>query len=371
VGSLEGRILIAVAFLLFFGLLFVYSASFPLAERLYGDPFAFLVRQCLGAGLGLLLLLVLWRVDYHLWEKIDDLLLLGVFLLSLLTLFPGIAQGQRWLKLGPFTFQPTELGKLALVLYVSGSLVRRGERIRSFREGIAPYLCVLGAFGLVLALQPDFGMLVLYTTLTAFLLWIGGVPLRPLLTTAAALLPLGGLLLLAAPYRLGRLLAFLNPAGYRDTYGYQVYQSMMAIGAGGIFGRGLGASRAKLFYLPAAHNDFAFAVVAEETGLIGALILIGLLAWLVVLGFKAALRAPDRLGTLYALGTSFLLAFQALLNLGVVVGVLPVTGLTLPFVSYGGSSLAITLGLSGLLLGISRRAERTQAALAPSQEVAR
>ncbi|MGC9530290.1 MAG: putative lipid II flippase FtsW [Candidatus Bipolaricaulaceae bacterium] len=357
-GSLEGRILIVVSFLLFAGLLFVFSASFPLAQRLYGDPFALLTRQCLGAVLGLAGLVVLWRVDYHQWERIDDLLLLGAFLLSVLTLFPGVAQEGRWLELGPVSFQPTELGKLALVLYVSGSLVRRGERIATFKEGVAPYLAVLSGFALVLFLQPDFGMFVLYAGLVAFLLWSGGVPLRPLVATAAGLVPGAGLLLLAAPYRMGRLLAFLDPMAYRDSYGYQIYQSMMAIGAGGIWGRGIGASRAKLFYLPAAHNDFAFAVVAEETGLIGGLILIGLLAALVAMGVRVARQAPDRLGVLYALGVSFILGFQALLNLGVVVGVLPVTGLTLPFVSYGGSSLAVSLALVGLMLGVARVSAR-------------
>ncbi|KUK26732.1 MAG: Cell division protein FtsW [Acetothermia bacterium 64_32] len=368
-GSLEARILVAVAFLLFVGLLFVYSASFPLAQRLYGDPFAFLIRQLLGAGLGLLSLLIFWRVDYHLWQRIDDLLLLGAFLASVLTLLPGVSQGQRWLQLGPLSFQPTEFGKLALVLYVASSLVRRGERIGSFKEGVFPYLAVFGAFGVVFALQPDFGMFVLYGALLTFLLYAGGVPWRLLFGTALAVLPVGGLMLLAAPYRLGRLLAFFNPVAYRETYGYQVYQSLMAIGAGGVWGRGLGASRAKLFYLPAAHNDFAFAVVAEETGFVGALILIGLLACLVVLGFRAAARAPDRLGALYALGSSFILGFQTLLNLGVVVGVVPVTGLTLPFVSYGGSSLAVTLALTGLLLGVARQTQ-PESGLSPIREVA-
>ncbi len=361
--SLQTRIAISATFLLLYGMLFVYSASYPLALRAYGDQFALLMRQLVGAGLGLVLLAILWRIDYHLWAQIDDLLLLGLSRASLPPVCPGGAGGGRWLRLGPFSFQPTELGKLTLVLYVASSLVRRGERIRTFQEGVAPYLTVLGAFGLVLALQPDFGMFVLYTSLTAFLLFVGGVALKPLFATAASLVPVGGLLLLAAPYRLGRLLAFLNPVAYRDTYGYQVYQSFVAIGAGGIWGRGLGASRAKLFYLPAAHNDFAFAVVAEETGLIGSLILIGLLCWLTWLGFSVARRAPDRLGALYALGASFLLGFQSLMNLGVVVGVLPVTGLTLPFVSYGGSSLTVTLALVGLLLGVARAAEAARPAL--------
>jgi len=189
-----------------------------------------------------------------------------------------------------------------------------------------------------------------------FLLWVGGARARHLLATAAGTLPVLAGLTAAAPYRMGRLLAFLDPSGYQETYAYQVYQSMMAIGAGGIFGRGLGASRAKLFYLPEAHNDFVFAVIAEETGLIGALITVAMLAGLIVLGYQTARRAPDRLGALYALGATFVLGFQVLLNLGVVVGVLPVTGLTLPFLSYGGSSLAVTLALVGLILGVARQA---------------
>lgn len=364
VDSLQAKLVIPIAFLVLFGTLFVYSASYPLAQRLYGDQFAFLVRQLVGIGLGLFLFLLLWRLDYHLWAEVDDLLIMGIFLATILTLVPGISMGGRWLRLGPLALQPTELGKLALILYVASSLVRRGERIRTFSQGVAPYLVVLGAFGVILTLQPDFGMFVLYASLTAFLLYVGGVALRPLLATAAALVPVAGLLLLVAPYRLGRLLAFLNPGAYRATYGYQVYQSLIAIGSGGIAGRGIGASRAKLFYLPAAHNDFAFAVVGEETGLIGSLVLIGLFCWLVALGVRTAARAPDRLGALYALGASFILGFQALLNLGVVVGVLPVTGLTLPFVSYGGSSVAVSLALCGLIMGVARANEVAQPAKA-------
>ncbi len=351
---LQGKILVVSVFLLWTGLLFVYSASFPLSVRVYGHPFGYLERQVLGAVVGMLALGILWRVDYHQWAQVDDILLVGVFLLTVLTLVPGIPGGARWLGLGPATVQPTELGKVALVFYMGGSLARRGEAIRDFRQGIFPYICVLAAFGVALVLQPDLGMLLLYASVVGFLLWVGGARLRHLLTVGLGALPLLGGLMAAAPYRVGRLLAFLDPTGYQETYAYQVYQSMMAIGAGGVLGRGLGASRAKLFYLPEAHNDFVFAVVAEETGLLGAGIAILLLAALVFLGFQAARRAPDRLGTLYALGATFLLGFQSLLNLGVVVGALPVTGLTLPFLSYGGSSLAVTLALVGLILGVAR-----------------
>ncbi len=352
---LQGKILVVSAFLLWMGLLFVYSASFPLSVRVYGHPFGYLERQAIGAVLGIVALIVLWRIDYHNWARIDDILLVGVLFLTVLTLIPGISSSERWLSLGPFSFQPTELGKLALILYMGGSLVRRGEALRDFRRGIVPYLCVLGAFALLLVLQPDFGMLLLYAALVGFLLWVGGARFPHLLAVGAGAVPVLGGLLAAAPYRVGRLLAFLDPSGHQETYAYQVYQSMMAIGAGGVVGRGLGASRAKLFYLPEAHNDFVFSVVAEETGFIGAGIAALLLASLVTLGYQAARRAPDRLGVLYALGATFALGFQALLNLGVVVGVLPVTGLTLPFISYGGSSLAVTLALVGLILGVARQ----------------
>lgn len=355
-GSVETRIVVVLAFLLLAGFLFVSSASLPLSRRLTGDPWALVKRQIIGGLVGLVGLVVLWRVDYRVWEKIDDLLLGGAFALLVLTLIPPLSEGTRWLRLGPFPFQPSEVAKVALILYVAGSLVRRGERVKNYREGVLPYLLVLGAFGLVLVLQPDSGMLLLYAVTVGFLLWVGGVPLPHLVLTLLGALPVAGLILFLARYRVERLAAFLNPAAYRDTYGYQAFQSLVAVGSGGLFGRGIGASRTKLFYLPAAHNDFLFSVVAEETGLIGALCVIGLLASLVVLGFRVARQAPDRLGALYAWGASFLLGFQTLLNLAVAVGVMPVKGLTLPFLSYGGSSLMTSLMLGGLILGVARAA---------------
>lgn len=355
-GSLEGKIAVVLAFLLLAGFLFVYSASSPLSLRLTGDAWSLLKRQIIGGVLGLAALVVLWRIDYHVWAKIDDVLLGGAFVLLVLTLVPPLAEGSRWLKLGPFPFQPSEIGKVALVLYVAGSLVRRGGRSARYREAVLPYVLVLGLFGLVLLLQPDSGMLLVYAVTVAFLLWVGGVSARHLVLTLVAALPAAGLVLFLARYRLERVVAFLNPGAYRDTYGYQTFQSLLAVGSGGVFGRGLGASRAKLLYLPAAHNDFLFSVVAEETGLVGALIVMGLLTLLVVWGFQVARKAPDRLGALYAWGASFLLGFQTLLNLAVAVGVAPVKGLTLPFLSYGGSSLMVSLMLGGIILGVARAA---------------
>ncbi|MEN3011058.1 MAG: FtsW/RodA/SpoVE family cell cycle protein [Candidatus Bipolaricaulaceae bacterium] len=354
--GLEERVVVVAAFLVLAGLLFVATASAPISTRLYGDPWAMLRRQVVAVGLGLLALLLFWRVDYHRWAEVDDLLLGGAWLLTALTLVPPLRAGPRWLGRGPLVFQPSELGKIALLLYLSGSLLRREGRLHRPEHGLLPHLLVLGLFGVVLLLQPDFGMLVIYAGLTGFLLWAGGVPARHLLLTALAGLPVGAALLLSARYRWERFLAFLNPEAFRDTLAYQLYQAMLAIGAGGPVGRGLGASRAKLFYLPAAHNDFVFAVVAEEIGFLGVSLLLALYVALVVLGFQTARRAPDKLGALYALGASFLLGMQTVLNLGVVVGVLPVTGLTLPFLSYGGTSMAVSLGLVGLILGVARAA---------------
>ncbi len=361
--GLEGKVLVVAAFLVLAGLIFVSTASAPLAHRLFGEPWALLHRQALAVGLGLLALLLFWQVDYHRWASVDDLLLVGAFLLTGATLIPRLGAGGRWLAAGSLSVQPSEFGKIALLLYLSGSIVRRDRLLEQPKHGLLPHLAVLALFAVLLLLQPDFGMLFLYASLTVFLLWVGGVPTHQLLLTGLFTIPLGLALLFSARYRAERFLAFLNPGAYRDTVGYQLYQALLAIGAGGVVGRGLGASRVKLFYLPAAHNDFVFAVVAEEIGFLGVSLLLTLYAGLVVLGLLVAKRAPDKLGALYALGASFLLGLQTLLNLGVVVGVVPVTGLTLPFLSYGGSSVMVSLGLVGLILGVARAGRASRVAL--------
>lgn len=353
-GKREGRVLLIAISLLVLGLIFVYSASFPLAVRLFREETAFLKRQLLGAALGLVLLLAFWRVDYRFWTRLSPLLLGLSFGGLFLTFVPRLGVGGRWISIGPLSFQPSEFGKLALLFFMAGTLADRDPG--DFRHGVLPSLVLLGIFGIFFLLQPDFGMFLLYGALTFFILWTAGARTGHLVGVGALGLPVLGSLLVMAPYRLGRLLAFLNPESFRHSYGYQVYQSMLALGSGGLLGRGLGESRAKFFYLPSAHNDFIFAVVGEETGLLGALVTILLLGALVALGFTAGREAPDKLGTLLAFGAAFLLGFQALLNLGVVVGVFPVTGLTLPFISYGGSSLAVSLGLVGVLLGVAREA---------------
>ncbi len=351
----RGTVLVTFLLLLY-GLVMVYSASAPFSlQNFHSDAYLFL-KQLTAAGIGIILLVGFSRFDYHRLRHLDDILLLGSFLLTVMTILPlpGISNG-RWLHLGPFALQPTELLKFALIIYLAVTIERKKDRIGSFVDGILPFIVILLVLAAIVMNQPDFGMTLLFAALTFVLLFLGGARLWHLVLLMVGSIPFLYLAVRLAPYRLGRIISFLNPQAYSTSSGYQIIQSMVAIGSGGLVGRGLGASRAKLFYLPQAHNDFIFAITAEELGLLGALVLLGLFVVFVWRALAIAGQAPDRLGTLLALGIGFTLSFQALLNLGVALGMLPVTGLTLPFISNGGSSLLVTLAMVGVLLNISRQ----------------
>jgi len=357
-GQVDRRTILATSLLVLAGLILLYSASAPFSLRHYGSDVSMLLRQAIAAGLGVVALFVLARIDYHRLAVINDLLLVGSFVLTAITILPlGIGDG-RWLALGPFTFQPTELLKFSLILYLATSLARKGERVRSFLQGVAPFIIVLAVLGVTVLAQPDMGMVLVLGSVTMAMLFFAGARILHLAGIVAASVPLVVLAVQMAPYRLARVLSFLNPQAYGETSGYQTIQSLIAIGSGGLLGRGLGGSRAKLFYLPQSHNDFIASVVAEELGFVGMIVLLGALAFLVWRAFVIAERAPDRLGRLLALGVGFTIGFQALVNVGVAVGLLPVTGLTLPFLSNGGSSLIVTLAMIGLLLNVSRQVSR-------------
>ena len=353
----DRRAVLVTVLLLFSGFIMLYSASSPFSLRHYGSDTSMLIRQLIAAGVGILALIVLESWDYHRLVVLNDVLLIGGIFLTLLTILPiGLSDG-RWLPLGPFTFQPTEVVKFSLILFMAHSLSRKGNKIREFSEGVLPYLILLGLLAAIVIVQPDLGMIVVFGALTMAMLFFAGARVIHLLAVGTAFIPLVFLAIRFAPYRFARLLSFFNPQAYSQSTGYQTIQSLTAVGSGGILGRGLGASQAKLFYLPQSHNDFIMSVLAEELGLIGVLatvILIGLLVWR---AFRIAEIAPDRLGQLLAMGIGFALGFQTLVNLGVVVGLLPVTGLTLPFFSNGGSSLIITLALVGVLLNVSKQGE--------------
>lgn len=358
-GVVDRRAVLVTALLLFSGVIMLYSASSPFSLRHYGSDTSMLIRQLMAAGLGMVALVVLESWDYHNLVLLNDVLLVGGILLTALTILPmGLSDG-RWLLLGPFTFQPTEAVKFSLILFMAHSLSRKGDKIRTFSEGVLPYLILLGLLSSIVIMQPDLGMILVLGAVTIALLFFAGARIMHLLTVGAASIPLVFMAIRFAPYRFARLLSFLNPQAYSQSTGYQTLQSLTAVGAGGIGGRGLGASHAKLFYLPQSHNDFIMSVLAEELGLIGVVTIAIMVGFLVWRAFRIAEESPDALGRLLAMGIGFAIGFQALVNLGVVVGLLPVTGLTFPFFSNGGSSLIITLALVGVLLNVSKQGGRT------------
>lgn len=342
--------------LVLLGLVMVASASAPISYEIYQRPERLFLRQLLSAIVGSALLVFLMRFDYRKLFACDGILLLAALGFTSLTLVPTLAPKGLWLRAGLISFQPSEFVKLTLIVYLAASLVRKEESgdLRNFSRGVLPFFALLGVLGALALAQPDFALVVIYGLQVAFMLWIGGVRLKhlflPLLIGLPALL---GLMMLV-PYRRARLMAFLNPFADPSGSGYHALQSLMALGSGGLFGRGLGAGREKWLYLPSAYNDFISSVIGEELGLAGVLLVLGLLAFISWRGFQIALGAPDHFGFLLSSGMTFTISLQAAIHIGVNVGVLPITGLTLPFISYGGSSLIVSLAMIGILLSISR-----------------
>lgn len=357
ISTSDSTLLMATGALVLLGLLMVASASIPVSETIYRQPEYLFLKQAVAAVVGLGALIVLTRVDYRHWLRYDGVLLLSALGLSALTLVPALAPDGLWLRLGPASLQPTEMAKLALIVALAAALARKRERgeLRAMTTGVLPTVALVAPFALIALLQPDFAMVVLYGAIAGFLLWMAGARLTHLLGPIAAAAPVLFALLWTIPYRRERLLTFLNPLSNPQDEGYHLLQSFIALGSGGLTGRGLGASREKWLYLPSAYNDFIVSVIGEELGLLGVIAVVALVAVIVGCGVRIALRAPDVFGFLLASGLTFAIALQAAVNVGVAVGALPVTGLTLPFVSYGGSSLIVSMAMIGILANISRQ----------------
>ncbi len=365
--ALDGReadltLLLAVAALLGIGLVMVASASMSIAERDYGGPLYFFVRQLVAVAVGLAGAAFAMRVPSVTWQRLGPFLAIGAFMLLASVLVPGFGRtvngSTRWLSVaGVNIIQVSEPARLLLLLYLAGYAVRRNEALRESFAGFARPLALSGVACVLLLLQPDFGAALMLMTMTLAVLFIAGGRLRDFLLCGGAVAMLGGLLAVAAPYRVVRLTSFLDP--WRDPYntGFQLTQSLIAIGSGQWTGLGLGGSVQKLFYLPEAHTDFVFAVVAEEFGLAGSVMVIALFSVVVwralLISRQAALR--ERLfQASVAFGFAVWQAVQVFINIGVNMGILPTKGLTLPLVSYGRSSIIITLIGYGLLLRIDR-----------------
>ena len=353
-------LLALVAVLSLIGLVMVLSASSVTALYEYGSSWYHFKRQLIWVTLGSVAMVIVMRVDYHWWRRYTKLLLLGSGLLMVLVMVPGLGVNvngsSRWLGYGFARIQPSEFAKLAVLLFVADLLARRFDRVDNWRLTLQPVLVVFGAFAAMLMLQPNLGTTIILASIVFVMLFVSGVPIKPLVLTFTV----GGIFASMAavfePYRRRRLLGFLNPWKDSQNTGYQTIQSQVGIARGGITGSGLGQSRAKWGFLPFAHTDFIFAIIAEELGLIGAVLVVALFVALGVAGIRTALRAPDHYGMLLATGITSWILIQAFVNVGAVVGVLPITGVPLPFVSFGGSSLVVTMASVGLLLNVARQA---------------
>jgi len=348
---------VLVGILCAFGLIMVGSASPVVSLGLYGSPWAILIRQAMWMGVGLGALLACSRVDYRRWRSIRGPLVIVTLGLLVLVLVPhlGVAAGgsSRWIGFGELRLQPSELMKLAMAVFAADLLARRADRTADPKMVIVPVLAVLGISSVLILKQPDMGTALVLCCIAFGILFMGGVPMGPIVKVLLGFGALAVVVGLADPYRRDRILSFLNPGANKSGSGYQVWQSLIGLGSGHLFGLGLGGGRQKWGLLPNAHTDFIFSVVGEELGLIGAVLVLALFFAVAWFGFRAATRAPDRFGSLLAVGVTIWITSQAVINIGAVVGVLPVTGIPLPFISFGGSSLVVTMAAFGILLNIA------------------
>lgn len=344
--------------LLIVGSVMVFSSSYVWADYKYGDAFFFLKRQLLFVGVGIIAMFFLMMTPYGVWKRYAKLILLGCFILLGLVLIPGVGLvrggAQSWIGVGAFSIQPSEFMKLGLVMFLSTYLTFNQKYITSFKKGFFPsIILVFTAFGLIM-LQPDLGTGVVLVLTCMVLIFTAGAKLTHFFGLASIGVVAFLFLIISAPYRIKRITAFINPWEDPLGDGFQIIQSLYAIGPGGLMGVGLGDSIQKYFYLPEPQTDFIYAILAEELGFIGGTVVIILFVLLFWRGIKIALTTQDEFGRYLALGITSMLSIQVMINISVVIGLIPVTGITLPFLSYGGSSLTLTLCAVGILLNISR-----------------
>jgi cell division protein FtsW len=360
----QSPLFVGIAFLVavfnLLGLVMVLSASSVLALDEYGSSWYHVSRQATWAGAGAGVMVLVARTDYHRWRsRATPLLWLSLAALAAV-LVPALGRevngAQRWLGSGSLSFQPAELVKLALVIWVADLLARRARQIHITRATLRPVVVLLVAVVTLVMLQPNLGTAIVIVGVGLSLCFVAGVPLWAMARWAIVGGSTVAVLALAAPYRRTRVLTFLDPWADPLDQGYQNIQSLVGLASGGVAGTGLGASRSKWGFLPYAHTDFIFTIIGEELGLVGALVVVALFVLLGVLGIRTALHAPDRFGMLIAVGVTSWFLVQAFVNIGAVIGVLPVTGVPLPFISFGGSSLVFSMAGAGLLLAVARQA---------------
>jgi cell division protein FtsW len=347
-------LILVVAALLILGLMMVYSSTFDMAYVEFGNSSYFLVRQLIWTVIGVGALVVLARIDYRIWERWAVLIMAGTLLLLAVVFFAGSKKfgAQRWLLNG--SIQPSEVTKIAVIIYIAAWVTSKGEKIRQVSYGLLPFAILIGLVTGLILLQRDLSTALLIAVTALIMFFFAGADLIQLAASMVFCAATFVLMILREPYRLDRVLAYLSPDADPGGSSYQIHQALIALASGGIIGQGLGASRQKFGYVPAVHTDTIMAVLGEELGLIGCLVLLGLFILLAYRGFKIALEASDAFGTILAAGLTCSLVLQALINMMVVTATVPYAGVPLPFISYGGSSLVTSMASVGLLLSVSR-----------------
>ena len=355
----DRSLLVAIIGLALFGAVMIASASVAFSADRYGNPFHFVTRQLFFLGVGAVAGVFLYRLPLALWEKYGPYMIIGSLVALALVLVPGIGRevngSRRWIDLGIITIQVSETVKLLIIVYLAGYLVRRGHLVQSTFGGFLRPLVLMGVVCTLLLLEPDFGASVVIVGTALLMLFVAGVRFTQFAALVAVVGTIGALLIAVSPYRMRRFASFLDPFSDPFDSGFQLTQSLIAIGSGGITGVGFGQSVQKLFYLPEAHTDFLFAIIAEELGLVGALALVCVYGFIVVRCFRLSAEAEgqgNRFGGHVALGIGIWIGLQAFINLGVNMGMLPTKGITLPLVSYGGSSAVVFAATFALLLRI-------------------
>jgi len=361
-GRFDYVLLLVVLALVGIGIVMVYSSSAILSGDRFQDPYYFLKRQVFSAVIGFVLMILMMFFPYEALRRFAYPILISSVILLIAVLIPGLGHraggSTRWLKILMFSFQPSEFAKLGMVIFLAYFMTKKEEKIRSFRFGFLPTILLSGlVIGLVMK-EPDFGAALFLTVMVFLFLFISGARVRYLAGAFVLSLPVVYYLVTHVGYRYKRLLGFIRPWEDPGNTSFQIIQSFLSFGSGGLFGLGLGEGRQKLFFLPASHTDFIFSVIGEETGLVGALVVVLLFFILALRGIQIGLALEDRFGAYLAIGITLMISLQAVINMGVVMGLLPTKGLALPFVSYGGTSLMANLAGAGILLHLSAQVER-------------
>lgn len=350
------KLLFPVLFLVGIGIVLVFSASSALALKKFGTDSYFLKKQALFALLGVVTLVICRHFPYRFLRYLAyPLLILALVFLAAIHIpeFGYSAGGAiRWFRFKSFTFQPSEFARFAMIIYLAYSMSRKMDKIKDFYVGFLPHALVFGMFAALIIIQPDFGSVVILGAVFWIMLFAGGVRISHLMASLFLIIPIAYYLMVNAEYRIKRIMSFLNPWQYPADEGYQIIHSLMAFGTGGIWGTGIGKGYQKLFYLPEPHTDFIFSVIGEELGLLGVLTILGLYVLIFWRGISIARNSRDSFGSFVAIGLTTAIGLQVCVNTGVALGLLPTKGLTLPFLSYGGTSLLINMASIGILMNI-------------------